>query len=283
MAVANNTASKGVFDTAAARGVFGQVDYDAYIIHTATRNKSFIKMYKTLKDMGVENNKFFLRLYDKDLLNVDPYSKRLTPAQQNKILIECNRNPYYYLREVVRIPTPGRASFFELDRGRLAITWAVLTNINFLVLLPRQCGKTISITCALSWIYDFGTSNSNMIFSNKSVGDANNNLKRLKDINGLLPEFIQKTIADHGDTNNVESIISVLRNNTINTNGQPNSAEMADKMGRGQTVPHLWYDEFAFLKYNDVVSRSAAPAQSKVASIAKANGKPFCKIISTTP
>ena len=38
-----------------------------------TRNTSFIELHKDLKALGIENNKFFLALYDKKLEDVDPY------------------------------------------------------------------------------------------------------------------------------------------------------------------------------------------------------------------
>lgn len=262
---------------------FGKVMYDEYTIHTATKNISFIKLFRHLKDQGVKNNKFFLKLYDSSLMMVDPHSKHLTKEQKGKIIVEITRNPWYFLREVVRIPAPGKALRFELHRGNLAVVWAILNNFNPILLLPRQKGKTMSVAAILAWIYDYGTTNSQMLFSNKSVADANNNLKRLKDIRGLLPAFVQDAIFNDQDTNNIESIINYKRNNSIKCNGSPNSHEAADKQGRGMTTPILWLDEFAFLRHNGVVYKSAAPAQSKVAEIAKDNGKPFSKIITTTP
>jgi hypothetical protein len=244
---------------------------------------SFLKMYRTLKNNGVENNKFFLKLYDPDLMKVDPHDKKLSKEIQSKILVEIIKNPFYFIREVVRIPAPGKSLQFDLNRGTLAVLWAVLNNINISLLLPRQRGKTIGIACLLSWVYDFGTTNSAMIFSNKSVSDANNNLKRLKDIRAALPPFVYQSVINDKDTNNVESIVGAKRNNKINCSGQPLNDEMADKQGRGQTVPFLWYDEFAFLKFNDTIYKSAGPAQSKIAEVAEANGKPYAKIITTTP
>ena len=85
-----------------------------YVIDTKTKNLSFLKMHRYLRDRGIQNNKFFLRLYDKDLIGVDPYSKKLTRAQELKIINECTKNPFFYLREIarVRIPLP----FFVLVR-----------------------------------------------------------------------------------------------------------------------------------------------------------------------
>jgi hypothetical protein len=262
---------------------FGKIAFDEYIIHTQTTNISFVKMFRHLKDVGVKNNKFFLRLYDPTLTKVDPHSKRLTKEQKARIIAECVKNPWYFLREVVRIPAPGQALKFELHRGNLAAVWAILNNFNPILLLPRQRGKTMSVAAILSWIYDFGTTNSQMLFSNKSTSDATNNLKRFKDIRGLHPDYIREAIFDFSDTNNIESIVNVQRNNSIKTSGSPTSREAADKQGRGSTMPDVWWDEFAFLKYNSIVYKSAAPAQSKIAEIAKQHGKPFSKIITTTP
>ena len=210
---------------------FGKVVYDDYTIHTTTKNISFVKLFKHLKEQGVSNNKFFLRLYDKSLMNVDPHNKRITREEKARVITEIVRNPWYFLREVARIPAPGKALRFELHRGNLAVVWAVLNNFNPILLLPRQKGKTMSVAAILAWIYDFGTTNSQMLFSNKSVADANNNLKRLKDIRGLLPDYVQDAIFNDEDTNNIESIINAKRNNSIKCSGSPNSHEAADKQG----------------------------------------------------
>jgi hypothetical protein len=222
-------------------------------------------------------------LYDKDLMNVDPHDKKLSKEIQAKVLVEIVKNPFYYLREVVRIPAPGASLKFELNRGTLATLWAILNNLNIFLMLPRQRGKTIGVAALLTWIYSFGTDNSSFIFSNKTVADANNNLKRFKDIKDLLPQYIKDAINHAKDTNNVESVVGVKRNNRITCSGQPINEDLADKQGRGQSVPILWYDEFAFLKFNDTIYKSAGPAQSKIAEVAKANGKPYSKIITTTP
>ena len=52
---------------------------------------------------------------------------------------------------------------------------------------------------------------------------------------------------------------------------------------RGCTQPCQWYDEFAFLKYNDIIFASATPANSQASLEAKRNGKPYHICISTTP
>ena len=223
--------------------VYGKIEHDNYIIQSNTKNISFIRLFSKLKANGVVNNKFFLRLYDPDLLHVDPHSKNLTDKEKDKILYEIRRNPYYYLREVVRIPIPGGSQRFELHRGNLALTWAIFNNLDLIVLLPRQRYKTVSIVSALSWIYNFATSNTHMIFGNKSLGDAKNNLTRFKDIVKYLPNFIKTALTDDKDTNNIEFIRSENTNNKIQILGQPISEVDADKAGRGCSIPIFWSDE----------------------------------------
>lgn len=49
------------------------------------------------------------------------------------------------------------------------------------------------------------------------------------------------------------------------------------------SIPIYWPDEFAFIKYNDIIYKSATPAISKVSEFAERDGRPHGKIISTTP
>ena len=83
-----------------------------------TSNNSFLKMYKKLKSMDIKNNKFFLRIYDRSLSKIDPHDPNLTQEEQSKVLQECIRNPWYFIREVIRIPVPGKPKKFELHRGK---------------------------------------------------------------------------------------------------------------------------------------------------------------------
>jgi hypothetical protein len=205
---------------------------EKYTTHLKTQNMSFLKMYRYLRDRGIKNNKFFLRLYDESLATVNPHSARLTPVQKTKILAEITKNPYYYLREIVKIPIPGGLASFELHPGNLAITWALINNLDQIALLPRQRYKTVSIAATLTWVYDFGTKNTHMLFGNKSLGDSKNNLRRFKEIRENIPQFLRETINTPGlDVDNMESVKSEKTRNKIDTVGQPTNEDAADKQG----------------------------------------------------
>lgn len=255
-----------------------------YIIDYSTKNKSAIKMYKVLKDMGIKNNKFFLRLYDKKLVNVDPFSKKLTKEQEARILTEIKRNKWYYIREIVRVPVPGGAVMYDFNRGNLALGYCKSLNLNTILLLPRQNGKTIGEICDDTWIYHFGTKNTNILYGNKELGDSKLNIKRFKDIVSKLPDFIKDSILDpRKDTDNEMEIRSKLNDNSIKALASAKDVVSADKLGRGATTPILYWDEFAFLKFNNIIYGSASPAQSKAQEAAEKMGRPYGKSITTTP
>ena len=46
------------------------------------------------------------KLYDEDLKGVDPHDPNLTKEYKLKIIIESQKNPWYFIREVMRIPVP---------------------------------------------------------------------------------------------------------------------------------------------------------------------------------
>ena len=253
------------------------------IYDTSTKNTSFIKMYKLLKDKGIENNKFFLILYDESLRGIDPHSKDLTDEQKIRIHAEVMRNKWYYLREVVRIPESGGSIPFQLSRANLAQSWLMDNNVNIFEVLPRQNGKTIGAECNYTYFYHYGTINTNMIFSNKLLADSKLNIKRFNDISELIPKYLKEHLNEKLDTNNLVQISCEKNNNTIDAMSTARTVADADKLGRGCTVPLIWYDEFAFLKYNDTIYTSAGPAFSKASEAADRNGTPYGILITTTP
>jgi hypothetical protein len=253
-----------------------------FTIDLTTTNISFIKMYKILKDLGISNNKFFLILYDSSLQGIDPHNPLLSPEIQARIAVECRRNIWYFLREVVRIPVAGGHTKYKLNRGNLALTWCMINNFNAIEMLPRQNFKTVSALCNYVWFYRFATTNSKIYFGNKEFDDSKLNISRFKDIDKLLPSYLIP-ISKKDDVDNIIRIKSGVTLNEIIALPSAMDGQKADKIGRGLTSPLLWWDEFAFLKFNDIIYSAAAPAQSQAMLEAKTKGKPYGKLITTTP
>ena len=86
--------------------IINQQQITAYY-HMSTSNQSFLNMHYYLKQKGIQNNKFFLVIYDPDLIGVNPRDPNLNTVMKKKILRECIINFWYFIREVVRIPDQG--------------------------------------------------------------------------------------------------------------------------------------------------------------------------------
>ena len=111
-----------------------------------TANRSFVQVAKDLHTLGVKNCYFMLELYDISLVNVDPYAvdpktgkTSLTKDQIARIINECVRNPWYYLREISRIPEQGGSGIpYKANRGNIAQAWCFLHHLDSWLSLPRR-------------------------------------------------------------------------------------------------------------------------------------------------
>ena len=254
-----------------------------------TTNNSFMKMHYFLKAKGIQNNKFFLLIYDAGLMGVDPRDPNLTQIQKIRIIRECTINFWYFIRNVIRIPEEGGGTAYKLSRGNLAMNYMFVYNINQFVEFPRQHGKTVSALCWYLWVFNFGDTNTRMMFANKKHDDAKRNLKSLKELRSLLPEYLRME-ADFGPDgkrikvpNTLETLQNPINKNIITTLPGARTPGLADGAGRGATMAIQYYDEFAFLPYNEIVYMAAAPAFSKASNNAKRNGVPYGMLITTTP
>ena len=248
-----------------------------------TKNESFIELAYELKKEGRKNYQFFLCLFDEELVGVDPYDPNLTDIQKLKINKEVMNNYWYFIREVVRIPEAGGSTDYKLNKLNLALSFCMDLSLNEFIEGPRQSGKTIGVCIRYVWTYHYGTINSQMGFSNKTLDDSMLNLKRFTDIFDLLPGYLKAHANKSLDRSNLDYIECKANGNNIKALASPITLASADKLGRGFTSPLFWFDEFAFLKYNGTVFAAAAPALSKAAESAANNGTPFGKTITTTP
>lgn len=265
--------------------------YDIY-----TKNISFLSVSRDLKTLGIKNNKFFLRLYDSSLIGVNPYSSHLTNEQIARIVNECVRNPWYFIREISRIPDegggngPGSGMPFMLNRANLAMIWSFLHHIDFYMVIPRQTGKTQSALAILLWAYLFGTTNSQFTFLNKSQDDCNNNLTRFKAQKERLPMWMQQkyTFVDgefkeSKGLDNVKTLSSPTTKNKITCKTTSKTVAGAEKVGRGNTTPVNLFDEVEFTDHIGYIFKASGPAYVSASQVAKRSGGAYCRMLITTP
>jgi len=262
-----------------------------YIYDTETTNISFIQTAVDLKRLGIKNNMFFLALYDPSLRGVDPYSPYLSNDQIIRIVNECIVNPWYFLREVARIPDQGNPKGvpYQLNRANLAATWCFLNGIDHYLVIPRQIGKTQSTVAIINWTFLLGTTDSEIMFINMLADKAIENLSRLKDQRDLLPKYLQFKIAydEEGNeikaTDNVKTLKNGSNNNSIVTKSSARSLVQAEKIGRGATQPIQYYDEFEFIDFVKTIMEASGPAYNTASENAKRNNAMYCRVFTSTP
>lgn len=258
--------------------------------HKSTTNRSFVEMSNYLKAIGIKNHRFMLTLLDPDLAAVDPHDPNLPTHMKMKVLKEVRNNFWYYLREVVRIPTSGPPSKFELHRGNMAFLYLAIMNINTILLLPRQTGKTIAAASFYVYVYNFRTQNSQISLLNKEFRDSKDNLARIRAIRDLLPSYLRmdavfsKVNGKKVKVPNTAIYMEhAVNHNKLRTYPKAKNELSAANLLRGQTFPLLWADEFAFIPYMKIVYGNMAPAMSKAIEIAKAHNVPYGILYTTTP
>ena len=258
--------------------------------HRSTTNKSFIEMSNYLKAIGVKNHRFMLTLLDPDLANVDPHDPNLSLPLKYKVTREVMNNFWYYLREVVRIPTSGAPSPFLLNRGNMAFLYLAIMNINTILLLPRQTGKTIGAACFYTYVYNFKTQNTQISLLNKEFKDSKDNLARIRAIRDLLPSYLRfdaiYSVVNGKKTkvpNTAVYMEHAVNHNRLRTYAKARNELAAANLLRGQTFPLLWGDEYAFIPFMKIIYGNMAPAMSKAVEIAKMNNVPYGILYTTTP
>lgn len=255
------------------------------MIDTSTKNLSFLKTSQQLANAGVKNHFFMLRLDHPELAGINPFSDSLSATQKFLIMSEVRGNVWYYFREIARIPQIGtpEPGIFELNVGGCAIIYCCEHNLDHIVIMPRQTGKTITEIQFSIWCNCFATSNSMETYLHKNQQAADDNLKKFKTMKDLIPRWMLNIITDHMDKDNIEEKYLVRMNNTIVSKPSASSIAGAEKIGRGTTTPLIYEDEFAFQAYNKTIFNTLIPAWNTAAEIANKNDAPFGIRITTTP
>ena len=273
---------------------YSKQTFDKFYVDFDTKNTSFAKMAIVLYNKGICNCFFFLKLYNKKLVGVDPYDPDLTAKEQMMILTECRDNRWYFYREVMRVQETGASTEigggteFGLNRGNLAYLWATELNLCTYLIMPRQVGKTWAAIADIVWTHQFNK-NTSVLHFNKDQQNANDNLRRIQIAIGMLPKYLQHSnidfipVSEKRRVKNNEKTIRNVLNSTILAMSSAGNEAKADAMARGKTAEKIWYDEFAFIFFNGTIYSAASPAYEKAAEVAQRNEVPYAITITTTP
>ena len=267
-------------------GILFLKDWEKYpnaIVHATTKNKSFIRVAQIYKAMGIKNHAFLLALHNPDLEFVDPFSDDLTQEQIEAIIAEIAENPWYFFREIIKIPASGAVNgvHFIANRANIAYLWGCFNHLTVMIIMPRQTGKSVVADSCNVYILIAGGVNIKMVLFTKDNGLRVANIERIKTIFELLPSYVNPR--DKSDSNNTENItINALENRLDTAVGQTTLAG-AMKVGRGLTVAILQVDELAFIPHIKESLETALAATGAARENAKASGSHYYNTYTTTP
>ncbi len=257
--------------------------YPTAVPDYTTTNTSFLKLARIYKEkMGINNSEFLLALYQPELAGVDPYAEYLSDEIKAKIVMEAKFNPWYYFREIARIPpNSGNVPIrFKANRGNIALYWCFFNHVDCALIQIRQTGKSVSTDVLMEGLIDIWASNTDISLITKDNPLKVKNIRRLKEMRELLPSYFY---AKHKDEADNTEIITNKRKGNIYTGAVGRSDKgSADKLGRGQTVPIQHYDEICYILNIEYTLPVALASGTAARDEAKVNGQPYGNIFTTT-
>lgn len=248
-----------------------------------TKNQSFLRLAGLLKYMGIENNTFLLALHDTTLKGIDPHDESLPPEIIHKIAIECNVNPWYFFREVMRLPPPSGVNpvMLRANRANISAVWLFFNHMTYMLLQPRQTGKSAIVQGIFTWLLQIATINNTIAILTKDDVVRKDGIEKIKGIMEYLPRYLD--LRTRKDSNNTENITILNLGNKLQTLVPNASKARASNVGRGMTITSVNIDEFAFVQNIEEILGSLMPTLTAAREVAKDIDAPYGTIFTTTP
>lgn len=216
-------------------------------IATETKNATFLRTWKTLKEDGVENCFFPVKFKELDLNHIDPYQSDLVPDSKYDVMIEAHNNLWYYLREIYFDSNEKR---FDLNSKSAKILWCLEQGLNVIVddLSLTAINKAILAYC--SWKLYIGANNTQMIFMDKTIGEARDLMMSIRDSRSIY----------NCDTEicNMNQVRTTL-GNEIRIKAKATTPVNADHIGRSLTSNIVFFSDFSNMKNKDHIMKAFHP------------------------
>jgi len=245
------------------------------VLDTVTPNRTWVELALKFKKMGYKNHAFFLALHNPSLLGIDPHSPDLTPKQMAMIAIECTQNFWYVARNVLKVPSNSGEGIghITLNRANLSFWWSFFNHIQYILVIPRQCGKSFASDTLDIALLNFICRSTQINLLTKDDVLRQQNIERLRKIYNTLPDYLK--FRDKRDSNNMENF-TVNRHGNIYLAHVPRaSVTDAYKLGRGLTSSIMKIDEGPFQPHINISAGSAIAAMGDAMLQAKAKGEPY--------
>ncbi|NCC20038.1 hypothetical protein EOM33_03170 [Candidatus Saccharibacteria bacterium] len=257
--------------------------YPHAIPDTKTKNQTFLDFaYNLHKEAGVENCMFPLALFNADLQGIDPRRRGLPMDIQLAIKDEVYHNPWYFWREIWIIPPASgiKGVQFRLNRANCSLFWSYLQHLMYFLVQPRQTGKSTAGDGILDWLLYGRYYNTKMAVVTNTDKTRADNAKRLRDVKDYFPDWF--VVHDRYDSTTGELVTYNARNNQIRLLVGAGDEKGAYRVGRGASTATQQWDEFPYIRQNEIAYTSGAASTLAVHELAEQNGDPFGIFFTTT-
>lgn len=250
-----------------------------------TKNKSFLLTAQELKSLGIKNWYFMLEVKRPDLgvQDIDAFSPDITPEDTGRIATECRDNPWFFFREISRVPVRGTGLFpLELHRAGCAAIWSYLHSIDFELVQPRQTYKTTVLTAIMSYMFLFEYQNADIPYLHKTQQRCMDNVGILRDYIMALPKWMNPW-SKMKHPPGLQSLKYEKHNVSIAVMSEPKTEATASDKARGYSLFSWFADECEFVKYMKAIMNGANPTIVQARLTAKAQGIRSCMMYASTP
>lgn len=250
---------------------------------TSTTNTSWLEFCALLRHMGVKNYLFPLALMNPLLKGVDPFDyPNLTPEIRTAIKVECQLNPWYFFREVFKVPPQGGDVPYQLkaNRANISLLWSFFNNIDYFIVQPRQTGKSLALDGAITWYMHFAVSNTRATLLTKDRELLAENITKLHKYRTYLPEYLVNISRD--DADNQYEFTYLSDGNRLRGIPAQKNEDLSKRAGRGVTTTFNVCDEFAFFYYNYAAIPSMLASGGNARELVQAQGLPYGNLFATT-
>ena len=256
--------------------------YPRAIADINTKNKSFVDICYLFKEMGIKNHLFPLALIQPELQGIDYFNPDMDEATATKVRIECEINPWFFIREILRFyPLSGEGSNPVIcNRAVIGFWWALLNHYTWYGEQPRQTGKSVNADGFYVWYGILKAQNSRYTIFTKDGDLVRTNIERLKRMRSLLPKYLWNITKE--DSDNQKEFTNMFRRNRLVAVQAQGNEVAALNVGRGISTGLAGVDEIAFLKYNWISVPAMLAGCGAAKEEAARKGEPYGTIITTT-
>lgn len=218
---------------------------DRVYYQMSTKNKSFLRAYKELKAKGFKNNRFMLRLLDRDLADVDPFDPKLDAYMKARIVQEATNNIFYFLRELVK---------FDCDDIRI-LKFIYAMRAGYSTIFTHEDSDVEDVKTAVSAFFVFKLLTDPEINYNAiAKNEENECLLRIQAIKDSLPNYFLD-ITYRKDRAEVK-----IFNSSIRFYPRPASKMGAENLLRGSSATALFLLGCQDIKCVDILYSNAIPS-----------------------